>query len=207
MSEILKARYWWAVMYPENMVDNWQNLISSLVQYPFAYCVHDKDLRKEVKEERKVHIHLIIAFPNTTTYNHALSVFSRLNASGKNAIPNNRFEACVNVSHCYDYLIHNTEDCRSKGKHLYDKSERVLGNSFDIGLFEQLSIQEKMQLVSELARLIRSNDFYNFEDFCEFVEDHYIDDPIYIHLLGQYSAYFERRCKACYYRYLERKRG
>ena len=80
---ITSARYWWAVMYPENMIDNWEEKIYSLIQYPFAYCIHDKDLRHEVAEERKKHIHLIIAFNNTTTYNHALNVFRKLFAPNK----------------------------------------------------------------------------------------------------------------------------
>ena len=39
-----KGKYWWAIMYPENMVDNWENNISEIIQKPFAYCIHDKDL-------------------------------------------------------------------------------------------------------------------------------------------------------------------
>ena len=37
-----KARYWVAIMYPENMLDNWEDEISGKVQVPFAYCIHDK---------------------------------------------------------------------------------------------------------------------------------------------------------------------
>lgn len=195
MSEILNARYWWAVMYPENMVEDWQDKISMLIQYPFAYCIHDKDLRKEIAEERKVHIHLIVAFPNTTTYNHALTVFSKLNAPFKNAIPNNRFEACVNVAKCYDYLIHNTEECKSKHKHLYDKIERITGNNFDIGLFEQLSNEERMKLVREISSQCRQNFIYNFADLCDLVEKLYPEEPIYSNLVIQYSGYFERITK------------
>ena len=195
MAIITKSRYWWAVMYPENMIDNWQNLISSIIQYPFAYCIHDKDLRKERAEERKTHIHLIVCFNNTTTYNHALTVFSRLNAEGKNAIPNNRFEACVNVANCYDYLIHDTSDCREHRKHLYDKSERITGNNFDIGLFEQISIEEKMSIVHEISVLVRDNFITNFSDLQCLIMDKYPDDKIYWSIVAQYSAFFERFTK------------
>lgn len=198
MSEITVSRYWWAVMYPENMVDNWESKISNLIQYPCCYIIHDKDLRKEEKEERKLHIHIIIAFPNTTTYNHALNVLSRLFASGKNAIPNNRFEACINVAHCYDYLIHNTNDCRKKKKHLYNITERIPVNNFDIGLYEQITLQQKFSIMRELSKLIRDNMIYNFDDFMCFVEDHYPDDLVYTSVCFQYSAYFERRTKAIF---------
>ena len=150
MSErINKARYWQAVMYPENMVEGWQDRIADIVQVPFAYCVHSEavsythlDVYKrqhsedtdEKSEHRKDHIHLIIVFPNTTTYKHAMSVFGLL---GDKAL--NTCEACVNIRHCYDYLIHDTESCRKAGKHEYDPSERITGNNFDIGAYEQIS--------------------------------------------------------------------
>ncbi len=33
-----------------------------------AYCVHDKDVDEQNEEEN--HVHLILVFSNTTTYNH-----------------------------------------------------------------------------------------------------------------------------------------
>ena len=57
-----KGRYWTVIIYPENLVDNWKLEIPRILQVPFCYIVHDKDLRKEKEEERKVHIHLLIAY-------------------------------------------------------------------------------------------------------------------------------------------------
>ena len=65
-------------------------------------------------------MHLIVAFPNTTTYKHALNVMDLLSAEGKKAI--NKCEAVVGIRNVYDYLIHDTEDCRKKGKEQYDLS-------------------------------------------------------------------------------------
>ena len=71
------AKYWWAVLYQENMRPDWEYKISELFQIPYAYCKHTKDTDTK-SEHRKDHVHIIIAFPNTTTYNHALGVFSKL---------------------------------------------------------------------------------------------------------------------------------
>ena len=101
-----KAKYWWAVMYPENMVPGWQNDIDEILQLPYAYCIHDQDTDEE-NEERKIHLHLIIAFPNTTTYNHALGVFSELNARGKIAV--NECKRVISMRQAYNYLIHDTD--------------------------------------------------------------------------------------------------
>ena len=104
-------------------------------------------------EHRKDHVHLIVAFPNTTTYKHALNVMDLLSAEGKKAI--NKCEAVVGIRNVYDYLIHDTEDCRKKGKEQYDPSERITGNNFDIGAYEQLGTAEKNEMFLEMGQAIR----------------------------------------------------
>lgn len=156
------ARYWVGILYNENMRSNWEQEIGDIVQVPYAYTIHDGD--KDLKDEaRKVHTHMILAFPNTTTYNHALNVFSLLSAPGARAI--NKCEAIINIRNKYDYLIHDTEAAQKAGKHLYDTSERIEGNGFDIGLFEQISAQDKILMCKELCDFIIDNGFSNFADF------------------------------------------
>ena len=105
MARINKARYWTGVLWLENLDENWQDEIADLVQVPFAYCIHDKDV-DEQNEGRKPHVHLILAFSNTTTYNHALQVFKLLGDKAVNTI-----QACISIRNTYEYLIHNTETC------------------------------------------------------------------------------------------------
>ena len=157
-----KSKYWVGVLYPENMIDKWQEEIGDILELPFAYCIHDKDF-DDVEDERKKHVHLIVVFPNTTTYKHAFSVFSRLNASGRVAI--NCIEQIINIRQKYEYLIHNTDTCKKKGKHLYNIKERITGNNFDIGAFEQLSVAEKDKMLLELANEISQK---NFTHLCRF---------------------------------------
>ena len=139
MGRIEKARFWCGVLYPENMVDNWEEEIGDILQLPYAYCLHNQD--NDLKSEhRKDHVHVIVAFPNTTTYKHAMTVFGQLSATGKTAL--NTIQAVINIRNMYDYLIHDTETCKKKGKELYDKSLRITGNNFDIGSYEQLGVAE-----------------------------------------------------------------
>ena len=99
---INKARYWVAVLYLENMVEGWRDKIDDVVEVPYAYCVHDmcRDLKSE---HRKDHVHIILAFPNTTTYKHAMAVFDLLSAPGRKAL--NTCKAVINIRSKYDYLI------------------------------------------------------------------------------------------------------
>ena len=156
---ISKARYWEAVLWTENLIEDWQVDIDDILQVPFAYCVHDKDVLED-GSPRKEHMHIILAFSNTTTYNHALNIFKLL---GENAV--NTCQACRDIKNCYDYLIHDTESAKKKNKYLYDAGERIEGNNFDIGLFEQISLQEKRKMLIELVDFIMIEGFTNIVDF------------------------------------------
>lgn len=188
MPKITKARFWTGVLYPENMREDWEIAIGDVVQYPYAYCKHTRD-KDSKSEHRKDHVHLLLAFPNTTTYQHALSVFGLLSAEGKKAI--NKVEACVSVRNVYDYLIHDTETCKKQGKELYDPSERITGNNFDIGAYEQLGTAEKNEMFLELGETIRDHGFTNYMDFYAYVVDNF-DDMNYIEVMRTYSSHFER---------------
>lgn len=139
-----KARYWWAVLYPENMIEGWEDEIAQKIQLPYAYCIHDQDLDK-AGDLRKKHVHLLVVFPNTTTYKNALSVFKEL---GEKAC--NTCEKVISVRNAYDYLIHDTDDCRRRKKHQYGPDERITGNNFDIGSYEQISAADKQRMLKEL---------------------------------------------------------
>ena len=203
MAKIDKARFWTGVLYPENMREGWQEIIGDTLQYPYAYCQHTQD--KDTKSEhRKDHVHLIVAFPNTTTYKHAMNVMDLLSAEGKKAI--NKCEAVIGIRNVYDYLIHDTEDCRKKGKELYDPSERITGNNFDIGAYEQLGTAEKNEMFLEMGEAIREHGFTNYMDFYEFVVDTY-EDMNYIEVMRCYSSHFERLTRGNYQKWEQAQRG
>ena len=189
----IKARYWTAVLYPENMVDNWQLQIARLLQIPFVYCLHDKDVDSS-GTLRKSHLHVIACFPNTTTYKHALNTFLSLRAPGHpSPIPNDTIEAVKNIRFMYDYLIHDTEECRKLHKHLYDLGERVTGNNFDIGFLEQLSLTDKEIFINELTVFVLEHGVVNFADLVQLVLNNY--DSKYFNVLRSNAGYFDRLLK------------
>lgn len=203
MAKIDKARFWTAVLYPENMRSDWEVCIGDIVQYPYAYCKHTSD--KDTKSEhRKDHVHVILAFPNTTTYKHAMSVFELLSAEGKKAL--NKIEAVIGIRNVYDYLIHDTETCKKQGKELYDKADRITGNNFDIGAYEQLGTTEKNEMFLQMGEAIREHGFTNYMDFYEYVVDTY-EDINYVEVMRSYSSHFERLTRGNYQRWEQKQRG
>lgn len=192
-SRINKAKYWTAVLYPENMIDDWQDEIAELLQLPGVYCIHDKDLDK-ARRKRKTHVHIILAFKNTTTYNNALNVFDKLSKPGKSAL--NKVEAVIDIRHLYEYLIHNTADSKKKKKHLYDETERIEFNSFDIGDYEQLSAGDKSKMLKELCDHIIESNFSNFADFYCYAISNFGDE--YFEVIKSNSGLLERLTKGNY---------
>lgn len=202
MGKIQKARFWVAVLYPENMKEDWAVDLGDTVQVPYAYCVHTQD--KDTKSvHRKDHIHMMLAFSNTTTYKHAMSVFELLSADGKKAL--NTIQAVVNVRNMYNYLIHDTETCRKQGKELYPKEARITGNNFDIGAFEQLGIAEKHEIYMELSNAIVQHDFTNYTDFFIYAVETY-EDSHYFEVIRAYSSHFERLTRGNYQRWEKAQR-
>lgn len=196
---INKARYWSGVLYPENMIDDWEKEIGDIVQVPYAYCIHDADLTGK-EEDRKVHVHLILVFPNTTTYNHALNVFKLLSKPGFIAI--NTCQAVVSIRGSYDYLIHDTDTARKQNKKQYDSALRITGNNFDIGSYEQLGIAERNDLCNQLCDIIISEKFTNFTDFYEFcMLNLFEENSNYFEIIKSYSGLFERLTKGNFQKY------
>lgn len=187
------ARYWWAVLYQENMRPDWREVIDDLLQLPYAYCEHlaDKDSKSE---HRKDHVHIIVAKNNTTSYKHIMSVFNLLSAPGKRAL--NTCEACVDIRHCYDYLIHDTKSCEKQGKEKYDPSQRITGNNFDIGAYEQISQADKQNMLWELIGFIISEHITNLADFTVAAQQEFSKE--YQQIIVGYNSTLERYTRAEY---------
>lgn len=196
-----KAKYWTCVCYPENMIETWKDDIGNILQNPYAYCVHDGD-QDGNEDQRKEHVHIILAFPNTTTYKTALGLFQKLSAPGR--ICCNTCEQIRNIRFVYNYLIHDTEDCRKKGKHLYKASERITGNNFDIGSFEQLSTEDKRKMADEIEDFIYEHNIYNYADLNYYVKNNF--DSQYREVIKSYSGHFDRLCKGMYLRIFSQKK-
>lgn len=198
---MIKSRYWVAVMYMENMIDNWEEVIAERLQVPFAYCKHTKCKEKDGKTPRKPHVHILIAYTQgTTTEKNALRIFKTLEKPGCHAIPNDVIQQVFSVRNMYDYLIHATEDCKKKKKHRYDESERITGNGFDIGLYEQVSTEDKLRMRLELADLICEKCFTNYMQFYTAVKSNYGND--YLEIMISSTSFFRELIKSNYHEML-----
>lgn len=188
-----KARYWVAVGWTENMRPDWQDRIDTILQLPFAYVIHDKDVDSK-GQPRPVHVHIILAFNSPTTYKNAMSVFKSLEIDGKIA-----FNTAFKVNHIrnmYEYIIHATDDAKRKRKHLYDATERICGNGFDIGNYEQISQADKDRMLDELEDVIFERRFVTYGQYFMYVKHHMSAE--HRKILRSYSSHLERLVRSNY---------
>lgn len=197
-----KARYWVGVLYPENMIDDWEDEINAKLQIPFAYCKHYKCLDKE-GQPRPKHVHIMVVFANTTTYNHAMNTFKKLEKDGCKAI--NKCERVQGVRWMYEYLIHNTEDAIKKKKHQYDPSERITGNNFDIGLYEQISLADEEDIINAICNIIELNQFTNFYDIDKYIREN--GDVEYKRIFRRHQSYFNNIVKGLFHKKMVEKKS
>lgn len=185
-----KARYWTAVCYPENMRPDWKECIGEVLQIPYAYVVHDKDLDGD-EEDRKIHVHIIGVWNGPTTYKVALQLFQLLSADGVKCC--NTCQKVQNIRYMYNYLIHDTEDAKKKKKYQYPQTERITGNNFDIGNFEQMSMDDVDRMAEEIEDLIIEMSIDNYRALHLYVKNNL--DKEYKKIIRRYSSHFERLCR------------
>lgn len=147
-SKPVKARNWTAVLYPESMIPNWEDRIYRQLQVPFEYIIHNKD-KVELEEDetmpRKEHIHIILHWDNTTSYNNVLKLLQdNLSALGQKCC--NKVEPVRKLKYMHLYLTHETEDAKKEGKYQYKRTDIVTGNNWDIGAFVELEESTNLEL-------------------------------------------------------------
>lgn len=197
----ITAKYWEAILYTDNMLPQWKEIIDDIIQVPFAYCVHDKDphiVKDSGDVIKKIHVHLFIAYNNVTTLNQILKLCNKLSLPGKKCC--SVAEEVVSPLHAYDYLIHATKKAQEQGKYLYPENERILGNNFDIHFIANEDEHEKCIKVQQLTELIIQNKITNYVDFVNAVFNSY--DDSYFHLQEIKCNYFEKLIKGNYNKYL-----
>ena len=92
-------------------------IITSTDVKTYAYILHDKCL-DENGEPKKPHYHFVVRLQR----NQRGSWFKQFSTEDLGQV---YYKPISFPQGAYDYLIHDTDDCRKKGKRLYDPSERI----------------------------------------------------------------------------------
>lgn len=188
------GKYIECLLYPENMIADWELEIDHILQLPFCYCVHNKDINTD-NQGRKEHVHLILVFNNTTTLKHAQNICNRLSLPDKFACPL-KPQAVIDIKYAYNYLIHDTNNARAKGKFQYSPDCRISGNGFDISVYETRSAIDTNKILKELEQICLNPAMMNFKRVVEYALAN-LDDS-HMEVLRSNSGYLERITKGNY---------
>lgn len=187
MSDSLKSKYWVGILWVNSMIPDWRDRLDLVLQMPYVYCLHDKDLNYH-GDLKAPHVHLMVAYANTTTERHIISIFNELSAAGQQCC--NKVFRVKGVRYMYDYLIHDTASAKKQAKFQYDASERIEGLGWDTSLFDQLQQTDKLACICEISNLIKSANIQTYVDLDEHVLQSF--DLSYYEILISYSSHFYR---------------
>lgn len=200
----ISTRKWEAILYPENMIENWENLIEEIIPLPMSYCIHDKDphIDKITGEvTNKTHVHLIIVYSNTTTKSNIIKLCNKLSLPDKKCC--STAEEVINMQYAWDYLIHNTEKARKDNKYQYSSDKRHDLNNFDIHFLATDDEYEKNLKIMQLSDLILQKKLTNYVDFINIVLNDY--DVSYFTIQKTNHSYFDTIIKGNYKKYVKKE--
>ena len=187
---IVKARYWWFVLYPESAREDWREWLQS-IGLPFAVSpLHDKDVNPD-GTEKKPHHHIIIAFNGPTTYQN-------VNKNICEVLGQPHPQYLFAVKGAYRYLTH----ADNPEKYQYDPKEIELRNGFDVAEFCEMTITDEDRLYQSIEDIIFSNDFTEFfEVVVHLKQEGYFE---MLSFFRRHSVYFRELINS--YRFYSRQR-
>ncbi|MBQ3550223.1 MAG: hypothetical protein IJA41_04515 [Clostridia bacterium] len=115
----------------------------------YAYILHDKDIRED-GSLKEPHFHILLALYNATTCNSVVKWFQGFTDNNDLSI-NSFCEPMHNISCCFEYLTHNTENAIQDNKYIYDES---FVKGFNVDFFIDKDLQDTDNLSLALSEMI-----------------------------------------------------
>lgn len=156
MEKNVKKKYWAFVLYLESAPENWKEILQ-LRGIPVCISpYHDKDVNPD-GTLKKPHYHIILCFPNTTTYNNVKSITDSLNQP----IP----ISLDAVNGYYRYLTHKD----NPEKYQYSPEDIETLNGFSIDDFVELTYTQVKTICIYLQQLIIDNNILEYSDLLDYL--------------------------------------
>lgn len=156
MEKNVKKKYWAFVLYLESAPENWKEILQ-LRGIPVCISpYHDKDVNPD-GTPKKPHYHIILCFPNTTTYNNVKSITDSLNQP----IP----ISLDAVNGYYRYLTHKD----NPEKYQYSPEDIETLNGFSIDDFVELTYTQVKTICIYLQQLIIDNNILEYSDLLDYL--------------------------------------
>ena len=158
MTNNSNGKNWAFILYPDSAPDNWLKILKQSFLPICISPLHDKDVFDD-GTVKKAHYHIILEYPNTTTYNNILSFVKMVN--GSNPIK------LLSLNGYYQYLDHDEEEDKVK----YNRSDEIQLNEFKLDLNDDTKTEYSISII----RYIQDNNIYEFADLMDKLPTYDID--------------------------------
>ena len=157
LQKYAKARVWAAVLYPDSMPTNWNEVIMQTGLACALSPLHDSDLKPD-GSPKKPHFHFMMCWEGPTTYATAKRI-SKQYLGGTFPIP------LVSPRGYYRYFTH----LDNPDKAQYDAAQITHYNGFSPSDFIDLTKSEVLAVKKELVTMIIEMGMLNYSEFIEYL--------------------------------------
>lgn len=180
-----RTRNWTLILYPENLPEDWRNMIDDLHFKWIESPLHNQDLNAD-GEPKKEHHHILAMFENVKTLEQVEKIFSELFGTSESgsivgvATPQLVSDRCALVR----YMAH--MDNPSKAQ--YDVSDIIGHNGADVSEILKYSATETREMMIAMEEYIEDNNIVELADFSRLIR---YDHPDWYTLLAtKCTVYF-----------------
>src|SRR5574344_980187 len=170
-----KKRNWATVVYPESAPENWIETLKISGAQVAISPLHDRDLEADEQTPKKPHWHVMMVYPGPKSLASVKSFCSTFGG-----IQPVSLEA---VRGYYRYLTHKD----NPEKVQYDEKEIKTLNGFSIFDLIELTRTEILKIKKELLVLINTENFFEYADFIDYLQDKGTDEFLDV---GMSNTYF-----------------
>lgn len=153
-----KSRTWAMIFYPESLPNDWEQIVESW-GHPVAISpLHNADIYEDGEhkgEPKKAHYHVILRYPNVTTFNKIKQYTDSLNQP----IP----QVCDSIKYAYEYFTHKN----APSKHQYTDEDIKVINGFAIRDYVTETRSEKGGLRANVINLVNETEC---KEFCDLID-------------------------------------
>lgn len=180
-----RTRNYTAIMYPEDLPENWKEMIDDTHVKWIESPLHDKDLNPD-GQPKKAHHHTLFMFENVKTLEQVKNYFIEIFGESETgsiigvATPETVSDRCALVR----YFAH--LDNPSKAQ--YDVADIIGHNGADVLEIMRRNQSETLEMMKEMQNFIIDNEITELCDFADAIKD--IEPEWYMILTTRNTVYF-----------------
>lgn len=169
-----RVRNWTFIIYPDSVVDNWQEVMNLYFTPWILSPLHDKDI-DATGEPKKPHYHVLLLNEGKKSFEQIKELTDALNSP----IP----QPCASAKGLVRYMAHMDNPDKAQ----YSISEIKAYCGADVSMYLKATSSTRYELIGEMMDFIQDNDITEMKDLMFYARNNRFED--WFPLLCDNSAY------------------